>query len=80
MVLEGSRADSYRKDEHSINKEYKTSANLSSQECVADMFKKFNIMTERTRDAHKLPNNNKSSNRGHAHRRTYAEVATIASE
>jgi hypothetical protein len=80
MVLEGSILDSYRTDEHHISKEHKTSADVSSQECVEDMFKISNIMWAGTRYAHKQAKDNRPINRGRAHRRTYAEVATPASE
>ena len=80
IVLEGSIADSYRNDEHTICKEHKTSANVSSQDCAKDTSKISNIMWASIRDAHKWPKDNKPSNRGHAHRRTYAEVATPASK
>ena len=39
-----------------------------------------NIIWASTRDAHKQSKDIKPINRGHAHQRTYAKLATLASE
>ena len=76
VVLEGSITDSYRKGEHTISKESKTSANVSSPECVENMSKRFNSMWVGSRIANKRSNNNESISRGHASRRAYTAVTT----
>jgi hypothetical protein len=80
MVLEDSILDSCRKAEHNISKEHKTSANVSSQECVEDMSKRLNTTWASICDARKQSKDNRPSNKGRAHIRTYAEVVTRASE
>ena len=79
VVVEGSIADNYEMDEHSITKE-QDPAESSSQEFVEDRSKRSNMMWARVRNAHKRSKDNEPVNRGQIHRHTYAEVATPASE
>ena len=78
-VLEGSATDSYKKGEHNINNE-QDPVEVSSQECVEDLPKRSNVTWAIVREAHKRPTYNKANIRGHAHQRTYAEVATPTNE
>ena len=78
-VLEGSATDSYKNCEHNINNE-QDPAEVSSQECVEDLPKRSNVTWAIVREAHKRPTYNKANIRGHAHQRTYAEVATPTNE
>ena len=79
MVLEGITADTYEMDEHNISRE-QNPAELSSQECVEDRPRISNMIWVSVRSSHKRSKDNKLINRGRAHRRTYAEVATPSSE
>ena len=82
MVPAGSFPGSHRKDDLTVSKEHMhmTSADMSSQEGVKDMYTILNIMLASIRGAHKVSNKNTPINSGHAHRHTYAELATPSSE
>ena len=66
-------------DEHNISKE-QNPAESSSQECVEDWSKLSNMMWVSVRNVHKSSKYNKPIKGGRAHQRTYAQVATPASE
>jgi hypothetical protein len=79
MVLEGTIADKYEMDEHNISKE-QNPAESSSQECVEDRSKRSSMMWASVRNAHKRSKYDKPIKGGRARQRTYAQVATPASE
>ena len=77
--MERTIADKYEMDEHNISKE-QNPAELSSYECVEDWSKRFSMVWASVRNAHRRSKDNKPIKGGHAHQRTYAQVATPASE
>ena len=79
MVLEGTIADTYEMDEHNINKEQHPAESIS-QECVEDRSKQSSMLRASVRNAYKRSKYNKPIKGSRALQRTYAQVATPASE
>ena len=79
MVLEGTTADRYEMNEHSISKEQRL-AESSSQQCVEGQSKQSSMMWVSARNAHKRSRYNKTIKGDHTWQGVYVQVATLASE
>ena len=79
MIPEETIADTYEMNEHNVSNE-QNPAESSSHKCVEDRHKRSSMMLANDRNAHKRSTYNKPIKGGCAYQRTYAQIATPASE